>query len=1058
MIVLKKGIKIVAVTIGALVILLVSTLAILHHQQDRLVQKLVSHLNSGFSGQLKIENSRISPFKSFPYISIDLQNVRFYESKEDLGQPIYAAEDIYVGFSILEILRGNYEIRSIRISNGELNLVQNAEGELNILLAKGFADAAEKASEAENDDFSLSLRQVVVEQFRIQKLDESSGQTIKANIGKVKTGFSITKGHIFTDFFAEFVLDVIEKDDSSIFRDKHFILDGLLDFDNATGILKIEKGKIGLEDALFSATGSVNFNDDFDTNIRLRGDKPDFNLLIAFFPNEVAENIRRYRNRGNIFFEGTIQGKAAVGHTPQIEFRFGCENAFFLNPDVDKRIDALAFKGYYTNGEGRSLASSEFHLLDFMAVPEEGVFRGNFIVKNFEDPYISMNLHSELDLEFLGAFFGFEGLKQLRGRVILDMDFNELIDLTIPENQLVKLKEGVDSELIIENLSFEIPGHPHAIRNMNARAQMQNGEVRLDSIKFRFGASDFHASGYLSDLPAIFHKHNQKIKAGMRIKSDLCVIQELLAFDQDLATKSQEVLKDTHLQFDFETSVQDLLEAVHLPKGNFYLRDLDIKFKNYPHALHDFRADIHICDTALVVRDFYGEIDESDFHFSGLLKNYALWFDDVKNGKTKFEFDLDSRQLILHDLLTYEGENYLPEDYRNEEIRELKLHGEIDLNYENSFKSFDLKLDRFKGRLKIHPLKFEDFMARVHFEDSLLDIEHFSGKMGNSDFALQMKYYTGAERDKKKAMNQMHFSSAWLDLDQLMNYNPNEDTVHEEAFNIFEVPFTDMKVSANIDHMRYHQIVLDSFKTQLRITEDHFLHIDTMQLLISDGRMGMKGYFNGSDPEKIYFKSDIHARDVSLDQLMFKLDNFGQDFMLSDNMQGKVSGTISSMILVHPDFTPIIHEGEAQMDLTIRNGELINFAPIMAMSSFFQDRNLRRVRFDTLSNKLTLKNGVLNIPNMNINSSLGYMEISGQQSLDLNMEYFVRIPLQMVTQVGFRTLFSGKNRDEVDPEQEDAIETRDRDRRVRFLNLRISGNPDDYKISLGRDRRQAVVL
>jgi hypothetical protein len=68
------------------------------------------------------------------------------------------------------------------------------------------------------------------------------------------------------------------------------------------------------------------------------------------------------------------------------------------------------------------------------------------------------------------------------------------------------------------------------------------------------------------------------------------------------------------------------------------------------------------------------------------------------------------------------------------------------------------------------------------------------------------------------------------------------------------------------------------------------------------------------------------------------------------------------------------------------------------------------------------------------------------------MEYYVRIPLKMVTQVGFRMLF-GKKREEVDPDQVDAIEYRDKDKRVRFMNLKISGTPDDYKVGLGKAKK-----
>ena len=95
-----------------------------------------------------------------------------------------------------------------------------------------------------------------------------------------------------------------------------------------------------------------------------------------------------------------------------------------------------------------------------------------------------------------------------------------------------------------------------------------------------------------------------------------------------------------------------------------------------------------------------------------------------------------------------------------------------------------------------------------------------------------------------------------------------------------------------------------------------------------------------------------------------------------------------------PDLTPMIDQCEAQMQVEIHNGVLINFAPMQAMSSFFSDKNLMKVRFDTLRNVLSFKNGELTIPDMNINSSLGFMEISGTQSMDMHMEYSPAHPAQ----------------------------------------------------------------
>jgi hypothetical protein len=188
---------------------------------------------------------------------------------------------------------------------------------------------------------------------------------------------------------------------------------------------------------------------------------------------------------------------------------------------------------------------------------------------------------------------------------------------------------------------------------------------------------------------------------------------------------------------------------------------------------------------------------------------------------------------------------------------------------------------------------------------------------------------------------------------------------------------------------------------------------------------------------------------------MLKFDNFGQDVMINKNLKGILSGQVKSLFLIHPDFTPQIDQSEAQMDLEILNGVLMNFAPMKAMSAFFTDKNLMMVRFDTLRNTLSFRNGAIYIPDMNVNSSLGFLEIAGKQSLNMQMEYYIRVPLKMVTQVGFRKLF-GKKQEEVDPSQVDAIEYRDKDKRVHFINLKISGTPDAYKVGLGKAKKDAI--
>jgi hypothetical protein len=233
------------------------------------------------------------------------------------------------------------------------------------------------------------------------------------------------------------------------------------------------------------------------------------------------------------------------------------------------------------------------------------------------------------------------------------------------------------------------------------------------------------------------------------------------------------------------------------------------------------------------------------------------------------------------------------------------------------------------------------------------------------------------------------------------------------------------------------------------MTAGQQLYLDTLGLDIAGGRITARAHFNGSDPKKIYLRSRLDFHEVNLEKLLLKLDYLGQDYVINKNIIGTVNGEIKSYVLVHPDLTPIIDQSEAQIAVEIHNGALINFAPMQAMSTYFRDKNLNMIRFDTLRNTLSLKNGALSIPDMNINSSLGYMEVAGRQSLDMQMEYDLRIPLKLVTDAGFSKLF-GRRREEVDSTKVDAIEFRDKDKRVHFINLKVVGTPDAYKVELGK--------
>ncbi len=1034
------------------ILLFVLMIALIYWKQDTVVQELIKTVNQDFTGELEVKGSHISPFANFPYVSIDLDEVRVYEDKTKSTPPLLNLHDVYLGFDLWTLLQGSMEIKAIKLKDGFIKLVQHTDGSFNIANALSNKKEIEDAGE----EFHLDIKTISLVNIDILKLNEENNILIEAFVDDAESKFKTSPDHVMVSLDSRFLVNVLVDGDTTFIKHKHIDIHTQLDFSQVTQLLTIQPSELQLEKALFKMDGTIDFDDDMNLDLKFHGNKPNFDLFLAFAPEELAPALQRYDNQGKIFFEASVAGKSINGHNPLIVADFGCEDAFFNNKISKKKIDDLYFKGHFTTGALRNATTTEFSLTDFTAKPEAGMFSGNLMVKNFESPEIDMKLRSEFDLDFLAQFFNITDLQNLKGHVALTMNFHDIIDLVNPEKSIEKLNESYFTELEVNNLSFRTPAYHLPINDIDIKAMMDGHKAVIDHFNINVGGSDLSFQGIISDLPAILHHTADPVTTNLLIKSSLLDIKQLTSMDTTKVRAVDEQIKNLSMKLKFNSSARAFTESPVLPIGEFFIEDLYASLNHYPHTLHDFHADVFIDDHDFRIVDFTGMIDQSDFHFTGRLKNYDMWFNDDPLGDTKVEFNLTSTLLQLDDLFAYGGENYVPEDYRHEEFKNLIVHGFADLHFNKRLKSSDVYMDKLEAQMKIHPLRFEKFKGRAHYEDDHLVVENLSGKLGKSEFIANLNYYLGNDPTIKKRDNHFSLSAPQLDFDELFNYNPPPSNQpakledHEAGFNLYDVPFTDMTFDFDIKNLNYHRYQLADFFAKARTQENHYLYIDTLSMAAAGGKMQMRGYFNGSDRNKIYFSPTLNIENVDLDKLLFKFENFGQDHLVSENLHGKLSGKLTGKVQMHADMVPIIDDSEIHLDLNIVQGRLENYSALNAVSDYFKDKNLSSVRFDTLRNHLDITNGILSVPSMTINSTLGFIELSGKQDLNMNMEYYLRIPWKLVTQVGMQKLF-GKAEEQ---KKEDEIQYMDDSKRIRFVNLKITGTPEKYQISLGKDKKQ----
>ena len=231
---------------------------------------------------------------------------------------------------------------------------------------------------------------------------------------------------------------------------------------------------------------------------------------------------------------------------------------------------------------------------------------------------------------------------------------------------------------------------------------------------------------------------------------------------------------------------------------------------------------------------------------------------------------------------------------------------------------------------------------------------------------------------------------------------------HEKGFNIYEVPFPNLKLELAIEDLNYHRYKIKDFIGTFRIQQDHYVYIDTLSLDAAGGNITMRGYFNGSNPKLIYFSPSMKLTKVNLDELLVKFENFGQDYLVSENLHGRLSGDLWGKIHMHKDMVPIVDDSEIHLDFNVLSDKLENFGPMEYLAEYFADKNVAKV-ISHPSKSHRHQDGVLNIPTMQINTSLNSWKFLVQNN-DFSYEYYLKVPWKMITKAGASKLFKKKKR------------------------------------------------
>jgi hypothetical protein len=187
-------------------------------------------------------------------------------------------------------------------------------------------------------------------------------------------------------------------------------------------------------------------------------------------------------------------------------------------------------------------------------------------------------------------------------------------------------------------------------------------------------------------------------------------------------------------------------------------------------------------------------------------------------------------------------------------------------------------------------------------------------------------------------------------------------------------------------------------------------------------------------------------KNINIKKTFGIFDNFGQDVIKAENIEGTASGIFKISLKFDAENNIVRNAINANTSIKIVNGRLVGIKELNELSSYTRIDDFSDIKFSTLTNTITVSNGKIVIPKMNILTDKMDMDVFGTHSF--SNEYTYHLSVLLADVLGRKVKKT--------PENEFGI-VNDEDYGKIRLFLVISGKGDDFKVKYDRKETAAQV-
>jgi hypothetical protein len=329
----------------------------------------------------------------------------------------------------------------------------------------------------------------------------------------------------------------------------------------------------------------------------------------------------------------------------------------------------------------------------------------------------------------------------------------------------------------------------------------------------------------------------------------------------------------------------------------------------------------------------------------------------------------------------------------------------------------------------------EDLTGKLSAQGNEIRIENLSFKTGESDILLNGNI--------TNLWSYLLLDDAILGLNAELQSNQIalEDFVQqteEASGNTSNIEFTrrlQANFSLKLKGFSYQNFSAKMLKGRLIVSEN-LIKGEDISLLADEG--SYDGAFNLDLSNRVQYQlnAQLQTADLQIESIFKSFENFGQETITAEELSGRLSSVSSFSAQLNPTLSLDVNSLKLSSSMSIDQGRLKDYEPMLALSRFAEVDELKDVRFNKLTNTISIDQGLIRIPEMTISSNVLNMELSGSHSFENEIDYLIRLRLSDV-------LFSKRKAQAKNSEFDEflKVEERDDDHRVPISIVGTVDNP-----------------